>query len=48
MIKKIVYVTDDGKTFESEEDCLEHEHRHLYAKANIKNDLFCFAMENKR
>ena len=48
MIKKIVYVTDDGKTFESEEDCLEHEQRQLYAKANVKNNLFCFDMENKR
>lgn len=48
MIEKVIYIADDGKTFEYEEDCLEYEQRQLYAKANVKNDLFCFDMENKR
>lgn len=48
MIKKIIYVADDGKTFEYEEDCLEYEQRQLYTTANAKNDLFCFDMDNRR
>lgn len=48
MIKKTVYVADDGKTFEYEDDCLEYEQRQLYAKTSVKNNLFCFDMENKR
>lgn len=48
MIEKVIYIADDGKTFEYEEDCLEYEQRQLYTTANVKNDLFCFDMENKR
>lgn len=48
MIEKIIYIADDGKTFEYEEDCLEYEQRQLYTTANVKNDLFCFDVENKR
>ena len=48
MIEKIIYIADDGKTFEYEEDCLEYEQRQLYTTANVKNDLFCFDMDNQR
>lgn len=48
MIEKIIYIADDGKTFEDEEDCLEYEQRQLYTTANVKNDLFCFNMYNQR
>lgn len=48
MIEKIIYIADDGKTFEYEDDCLEYEQRQLYTTANVKNDLFCFDMDNQR
>lgn len=48
MIEKVIYIADDGKTFEYEEDCLEYEQRQLYTTANAKNDLFCFDIDNQR
>ena len=48
MIDKIIYIADDGKTFEYEEDCFKYEQRQLYTTANVKNDLFCFDMDNQR
>lgn len=49
MIEKTIYIADDGRQFDFEDDCLAHEQRQLYTKAaNLNNDLFCFDMENKR
>lgn len=48
MIKKIVYVADDGQIFDNEEDCLAYDQRQLYAKANVQNDLFCFDIDDNR
>lgn len=48
MIEKIIYIADDGKTFEDEEKCLAYEQQQLYNNASVKNDLFCFDMDDKR